>query len=120
MSMAKTKGNPMTATKNKRTESRHGCFVPVEGKQGSTFDATQTVDISRNGIGFVSSYPHEINEKVAIEIQLKPDTEPILVLGVVKWVRKLSDSDQYRIGMNFKEVLSGSRTRLEKHFREER
>ncbi len=102
---------------NKRNDSRHGCFVPVEGKEGSAFDDTQTVDISRHGIGFVSPHPHEINEKVAIEIQLKPDTEPVLVLGVVKWVRKLSDSDQYRIGLNFAEVLSGSQTRLNKHFR---
>ena len=102
---------------NKRTEARQGCFVPVEGKQGSVFDDTKTIDISRHGIGFVSSHPHEINEKVAIEIQLKPDTEPVLVLGVVKWVRKISDSDQYRIGLNFKEFLSGSETKLSKHFR---
>lgn len=105
-------------TANKRKEQRQGCFVPVEGKEGSAFDQTQTVDISRNGIGFVSSHPHEINEKVAIEIQLKPNTEPVLVLGVVKWVRKISDTDQYRIGLNFEEVLSGSPTRLNKHFRQ--
>ena len=107
----------MKTAKNKRTENRHGCFVPVEGKQGSVFDDTQTVDISRHGIGFVSPHPHEINEKVAIEIQLKPNTEPVLVLGVVKWVRKLSDSDQYRVGLNFEEILSGSQTRLNRHFR---
>jgi hypothetical protein len=108
----------MKTDSNKRSEPRKGCFVPVEGKEGSAFDATQTVDISRHGIGFVSPHPHEINEKVAIEIQLKPDTEPVLVLGVVKWVRKISDSDQYRIGLNFEEFLSGSQTRLNKHFRE--
>jgi len=102
---------------NKRTELRQGCFVPVEGKEGSAFDDTQTVDISSHGIGFVSSHPHAINEKVAIEIQLKPDTEPVLVLGVVKWVRKISDSKQYRIGLNFAEVLSGSETKLKNHFR---
>ena len=108
----------MKTDANKRGEARHGCFVPVEGKEGSAFDDTQTVDISRHGIGFVSPHPHEINEKVAIEIQLKPDTEPVLVVGVVKWVRKISDSDQYRIGLNFEEILSGSQTRLNKHFRE--
>ena len=107
------------AAKNKRTEPRRDCYVPVEGKPGSTFDQTQTVDISRNGIGFVSPHPHQINEKVAIEIQLKPDTEPVLVLGVVKWVRKLSDSDQYRVGLNFEEVLSGSKTRLRGYFRKD-
>ncbi len=106
-------------TSNKRTEARHTCQVPVEGKEGSAFDETQTFDISRHGIGFVSPHPHEINAKVAIEIQLKPNTEPVLVLGVVKWVRKISDTENYRIGLNFQEILSGSQTRLDKHFREE-
>ncbi len=91
--------------------------MPVEGKEGSIFDETCTVDISRHGIGFISPRPHVINEKVAVEIQLKPNTEPILVLGVVKWVRKLIDSDQYRIGMNFEQILSGSQTRLNQYFR---
>jgi hypothetical protein len=38
-------------------------------------------------------------------------------MGVVKWVRKLSDSDQYRIGMTFAQVLSGSQTRLNQYLR---
>ena len=108
----------MKPASNKRSELRQNCFVPVESKEGSAFDDTCTIDISRHGIGFVSPHKHEINEKVAIEIQLKADTEPVLVLGVVKWVRKLSDSDQYRIGLNFAEVLSGSQTRLNQYFRE--
>lgn len=108
----------MKLASNKRSEARHDCFVPVEGKEGSAFDNTQTIDISRNGIGFVSSFPHEINEKVAIELELKPNTDPVLVVGVVKWVRKLSDSDGYRIGLTFAEVLSGSKTRLNKYLPE--
>ena len=108
----------MKSVSNKRSEHRQNCFVPVEGKQGSAFDDTCTIDISRHGIGFVSPHHHEINQKVAIEIQLKLDTEPIIVLGIVKWVRKLSDSDQYRIGLNFEEILSGSKTRLNQYFRE--
>jgi hypothetical protein len=39
------------------------------------------------------------------------------VLGIVKWVRKLTDSEQYRIGMTFSEILSGSQTRLNKYLR---
>ena len=110
----------MATAQNKRSEARLDCFVPVEGKAGSTFDQTKTVDISSHGIGFLSPHQHKINEKVAIEIQLKPNAEPVLVVGVVKWVRKLSDSENYRIGLNFAEVLSGSQTRLERHFRQDR
>ena len=82
----------------------------------SSFDQTQTVDISCHGIGFISSCPHNINEKIAIEIQLKPHTNPVLVIGVIKWVRRLSDSEQYRIGMNYDEISSGSRRRLGRYF----
>ena len=106
----------MPATFNNRIEVRNHCFVPVESKSDSSFDLTQTVDISCHGIGFISSCPHNINEKIAIEIQLKPNTDPVLVIGIVKWVRKVSDSEQYRIGMNYDEISSGSQRRLDRYF----
>ena len=106
----------MKSPQNKRTEARYGCSVPVEGKTGSEFDNTKTVDISRHGIGFVSDHPIPINQKIAVELALKPNTEPVLVIGVVKWVRKISDSSQYRVGMTFAEIVSGSGVRLDKYF----
>ncbi len=106
----------MPAATNKRSEFRRNCFVPVESKSDTSFDQTQTVDISRHGIGFISSHPHNINEKIAIEIQLKPNTDPVLVIGIVKWVRRISDSEQYRVGMNYDEVISGSPKRLDRFF----
>ena len=53
--------------------------------------------------------------KRTLEIVLKPNTEPVMVVGVVKWVRKLGNSEQYRIGMVFSEIISGSSTRLDKY-----
>jgi len=108
----------MSAATNKRSEQRVNCFVPVESKTESSFDNTQTVDISRHGIGFISSHSHNINERIAIEIQLHPNTDPVLVVGTVRWVRKISDSDQYRVGLNYDEVLSGSPKRLDRYFKE--
>ena len=105
----------MCAAVNQRSEARHNCYVPVEGKEGSEFDQTKTLDISRHGIGFLSAHPIGINQKIALEIVLKPNTEPVMVIGVVKWVRKLEVSDQYRIGMVFSEIISGSSTRLDKY-----
>jgi c-di-GMP-binding flagellar brake protein YcgR len=105
---------------NQRSEARHNCFVPVEGKSGSEFDRTKTVDISRHGIGFLSASNVGINQKIALEIVLKPNTEPVMVIGVVKWVRKLADSDQYRVGMIFSEIISGSPNRLDKYFSSKR
>jgi len=105
----------MSSAVNQRTEARYNCFVPVEGKEGSEFDGTKTVDISRHGIGFLSSSTVGINQKIALELVLKPNTEPVMVIGVVKWVRKLSDSDLYRVGMVFSEIIAGSSTRLDKY-----
>jgi hypothetical protein len=110
----------MCAVANQRSEARYDCLVPVEGKEGSQFDQTKTLDISRHGIGFLSSHPVAINQKIALEIVLKPNTEPIMVIGVVKWVRKLDAADQYRVGMVFSEVLSGSPTRLDKYLNSKR
>ncbi len=105
-----------TPRMNQRSESRYSCFVPVEGKEGGEFDQTKTVDISRHGIGFLSSQSIRIDQKIALEIVLRPNTEPVMVVGVVKWVRKLSDAEQYRIGMVFSETISGSPDRLDKYF----
>jgi len=105
----------MCAAVNQRSEARYNCFVPVEGKEGSEFDQTKTLDISRHGIGFISSHPVGINQKIALEIVLKPNTEPVMVIGVVKWVRKIGVSDQYRVGLVFSEIISGSSTRLDKY-----
>jgi c-di-GMP-binding flagellar brake protein YcgR len=106
----------MSVAFNNRMETRNNCFVPVESKSDSSFDQTQTVDISGHGIGFISPHPHNINEKIAIEIQLKHNSDPVLVIGIVKWVHRLSDSEQYRIGMNYDEIISGSQRRLDRYF----
>ena len=107
----------MKNTKEQRKAKRYNCAVPVDGKQGSPFDHTRTVDISRNGIGFISDTALPLHQKIAVEIALSPDGEPVVVMGVVKWVRKLTDCDQYRIGMTFAQVLSGSQTRLNQYLR---
>src|SRR5579863_7924801 len=110
----------MSSSTNHRSESRYNCFVHVEGKEGSEFDQTKTLDISKHGIGFISSHPVGINQKIALEIVLKPNTEPVIVIGVVKWVRKIGNSDQYRVGMVFSEIISGSPVRLGKYLTSKR
>jgi PilZ domain len=105
----------MSKVSNERSEVRYNCLVPIEGKEGSQFDQTRTQDISRHGIGLISSQNVAVNQKIALEIVLKPNAEPVMVIGVVKWVRKLGNSDQYRVGMAFSEVISGSPGRLDKY-----
>lgn len=109
-----------TATANQRSEARFDCLVPVESKEGSAFDQTKTLDISKRGIGLISSHPIAVNQKIALEIVIKPNTEPIMVIGVVKWVRKIGNSDHYRVGLAFSEVISGSPIRLAKYLTSKR
>lgn len=97
---------------DKRKSHRFDCAVPVDGCQGATFSNLSTVDISRDGIGFISNHPVPLNERIAIELALKPDTEPVLVVGQVKWVRKISETNQFRIGLTFSDVIDGSKKTL--------
>jgi len=103
----------MNNQEDKRKSRRFNCFVPVDGKEGSAFAQTKTVDICRDGIGFISNHSIPLHEKIAIELALRPESEPVLVIGEVKWVRKLSDTEQYRVGLTFSDIIDGSRDELD-------
>ncbi len=111
--MAKT----MKKNSDKRKDERFKCYVPVEGKDGSCFEKTQTVDISKNGIGFISSNSISLKEKIAVELVLSPEGDPVLVVGQVKWVRPVPGTTNFRVGMTFEDVLNGSSSRIKKYFK---
>lgn len=97
---------------NKRTAPRFDCFVPIDGKRDSLFSKTRTVDVSATGMGVISDRPMPLNEKIAIELALKEGAEPVLVIGEVKWIRKMSHSEHYRIGLNFSDIIDGSQEEI--------
>jgi len=101
---------------NKRKNRRQTCLVPITGKAGSAFDETQTIDISKGGMGIISSRRIPLNKEIAIELDLKEEGEPVLVLGQVKWVEPIVKSKQFRVGVYFKEILNGSKPRLKHYF----
>ncbi len=100
----------------KRKEERHQCLVPVESKKGTLFESSQTIDISKNGMGFISSHHVALQKKIPIEIALTPDSDPVIAMGEVKWVRHVSGSKHYRVGITFTNVLNGSKSRLKNLF----
>ena len=104
------------AMENQRKSKRVSCLVPVDGKKGSAFDQTQTFDFSKGGLGFISQHKIPINKEIPIELDFGDQQEPVFVLGQVRWVRPIADSSQFRIGVFFKDILQGSRSRLNKHF----
>lgn len=101
---------------NKRKALRVNCTVPVEGKQGGIFDDTATVDISKGGMGFISRKQIPVNKKIAIEITLDQEEDPVLVVGRVRWVKYLTPNQLFRIGLKFINILSGRKSRLSDYF----
>lgn len=105
---------------NLRKSERRVCLVPVDGKGGSVFDDTQTVDFSRGGLGFVSRHRIPVNKEIPIGIELNDNDEPVFVVGKVLWVRRILKSKQYRIGISFTDIRRGSKSRLNQYFTEKR
>ena len=101
-----------------RKNERLACLVPVDGKEGSAFDKIQAIDFSKGGFGFISKRPILLNTQIPIEIELAVEDKPVLVIGKVQWVRRIEGSAHYRIGVSFKDVLHGSKSRLSQYFRE--
>ncbi|HLF19034.1 MAG TPA: PilZ domain-containing protein [Candidatus Omnitrophota bacterium] len=102
--------------KDKRKAQRVACLVPVEGKEGGPFDLTKTTDISKSGIGFVSDKKIPLNKEITIELDLDQKQEPVFVVGKVQWVHPIAQSQRYRIGLSFFDILHGAKSRLEKYF----
>ena len=106
----------MNVITEKRSDCRYDCRVPVVCKKKSAFDNAQTIDISRGGVGFISRTFIPLDTKMGLEIALKPDAEPILAMGQVKWVAQVPHSECYRVGMTFADIPSHARSRLEQYF----
>ena len=101
---------------NKRKSRRQACLVPITGKEGSAFEQTQTIDISKSGLGIISSRRIPLNKEIAIQLDLNEEGEPVLVLGQVKWIEPIIKSKQFRVGVYFKNILNGSKSRLNHYF----
>ena len=93
---------------NKRRTPRLDCLVPIDGKEGSVFAETQTVDISKGGIGFVSPKRIAVNRRIPMELDIGEGEESILVIARVTWTKQIPGTSHYRIGLIFEETLPGS------------
>lgn len=100
-----------------RRSKRVVCAVPVDSAKKSPFSKAATVDISKGGLGFVSHRKIPLNTKIAFELVLSQQEDPVLALGKVRWVRPIPDSKNYRVGIAFEDILDGSKSRLAEYFR---
>ncbi len=106
-------------TINHRKDLRQTCVVPVDGSAGNLLQVARTIDISRGGVGFLSKTAIPLKEKIAVEVELSPGQDPLLMLGEVRWVCPIEQGKNYRVGMKFVKVLrAGSKSRLTQYFEE--
>ncbi len=109
--------NKLKKEANYRKNERHSCHVPIDGKDGTVFDQTQAINFSKGGLGFISKHRIPVHREIPIEIELTCEGNPVFVVGQVQWVKRMSNAQGYRIGVSFKEVLRGSKSRLNEYFK---
>ncbi len=102
---------------NKRKTPRHTCAVPVDGKQGGPFEASKTVDFSQGGLGLISTHRLSVNKEIAIQLDLSEEGQSALVVGKVQWVSPIAETDNFRVGVVFKDILQGARSNLRSYLR---
>ena len=105
-------------TKEKRRNPRFICRVPVLCKKGTMFDNSQTIDISKGGVGFYSQRFVPVDTNMIMEIALSPKKDPLLAVGKVRWIQKVGYMDKYRVGMEFADMSKQAKDRLAEHFDE--
>ncbi len=103
--------------RNKRKNARYFCAVPVDGKQGGPFELSKTVDFSQGGLGLISDHQISLNKEIAIQLDLSEEGQSALVVGKVRWVSQIAETNHFRIGIVFKEILQGSRAYMRNYLR---
>lgn len=101
---------------DKRKSARYDCCVPVVSKKGTAFDASQTVDIGKGGVGFVSKEFIPVDTQIAVEITLTQDGDAVLAVGRIKWIQQVQGEKNYRVGMVFTDISRDSTSRLGRYF----
>ena len=103
---------------NKRKTLRYTCAVPVDGKQGGPFERSKTVDFSPGGIGFISKHGITVNKEIAIQLDLSEQGHCALVVGKVQWVNPIAETNNFRIGVSFRDMLQGTRSHVKDYLRD--
>ena len=103
---------------NKRKNQRYDCLVPVDSGARGPFGDSKTVDFSKGGLGFVSRHRVALNKEIAIQLDMSPEGDPTLVMGKVKWVTRVADTENFRIGVVFEEIRKTAKANLTDYFRQ--
>jgi len=92
----------MKKIKNNRLIRRRRCLVPVDSRAGEAA-SMRTVDISRRGLGLITERPMAVGDGLAVQMDVSPDGDAVVVWGKVRWVRRIPSTGRYRLGVRFDE-----------------
>lgn len=109
----------MATVANKRKYYRSDCLVPVDGKKDDFFSDIRTIDFSKRGLGFLSKKAIPIGKTISIELDLNEYEPPVLVIGKIVWCRYDETDKKFRVGVEFVDILRGSKSRLDQYFKKQ-
>ena len=82
------------------------------GKVGKKEDL-KICNLSKEGVGVVSSQPLGVGEKVHIEMKIPGDNIPVVLPGEIAWASApAQDSCHYQGGVKFRDVSNEDKARL--------
>ncbi len=77
---------------------------------------TETYDIALGGLAMLTNAELKIDNPVAIQLELRGDTQPVLRLrGIIRWSRYDPLMQRYRTGIAFLEVDDVTRGHLQRY-----
>ncbi len=68
-------------------------------------EKTETLDISKGGLCFLTGKPLETDKRVEVKLKLPQTSRPFLMKGRVAWVKRIEEipgkADRYKVGVEF-------------------
>ncbi len=65
----------------------------------------------------ISNRRLSVNKEIAIQLDLSEDGHSALVVGKVQWVSPIGETNSFRVGVAFKDILQGARSNLRSYLR---
>lgn len=89
-------------TEERRVFARINLKVPLKflDVQNNNVGSGQTLDISANGVGFITKEDLSTNSQLDIWIYVPDHHDPVYVKGEVVWQQQINDSEDKRVGVH--------------------
>jgi len=102
--------------KERRKCARIDARLPLQFKDIQrpieTYAGSLTKDISESGVRFLSNDFLSIFTRLLLEVSVPSFSRPIKAISKVAWIRKVSRSNQYSVGLQFMDMTEEDKKHL--------